>query len=563
MKKEKEDLSQLYWNKYSQIHNDEIIYLKTIDSILNELSKLFSEFENSYKSLKIDEKILPIENNKINDTIKLINKSVISFIDTNKVMIKNILNTSKDISKSIKNENSLYDKVLLYSMTYDEEKNNMDKYKSSFYEKMIVIEDSIKSDIIKNRSKGKSSKIKIDKNKINEAIKDFLKYKESVTSTNEKREKYNISQTNLLKCQKEIIEKKADLYCTINKNFYNVLKISSESSTMMLEKIQDKRNINKKEFYNEILSQYTSNEKMEQAIELKFYNLKHKPYPDKKSCIYQDISEASHISDEIIRIMRKYLTENFPNLNLQIQQSEIKLPELLNKYFDTEIEMTDSVKNDIIKLIREDITIYPQILTYLSRNRSNSKLYKSDVHMDFLPYIIKEILAVSEKVKDYNATKNCILLAQTYYVKDAKTNKKEYIFEFIKNNKWLRNSNFWRTFISNSIKSEFERFILMTNDSKINLDKIENIPKEFLPKIQEILFSSLLPNITIMSDLNIDKRIMVKIIDEFLSKYNYLDEKSINNLFVLISNDNQEISELRNQYKENPNLENELNEMES
>ena len=47
--------------------------------------------------------------------------------------------------------------------------------------------------------------------------------------------------------------------------------------------------------------------------------------------------------------MRKYLAENFPNCNLQIQEAEIKLPEILKKYFDTEIEMTDSVKNDIIK----------------------------------------------------------------------------------------------------------------------------------------------------------------------------------------------------------------------
>ena len=562
MKKEKEDLSQLCWNKYEQIHNGEILYLKTIDSILNQLSKLFSEFEDSYKSLKINETILPIVNNKINDTIKLINKSIISFIDTNKVMIKNILNTYKSINESIKNENILYDNVLFCSMIYEEEKSNLNKYKNSFKEKLGVIEDSIKSDIIKNKSKGNNSKIKIDKKEINEAIKDFLKYKETVASANEKREKFNISQIELLKCQKDIIEKKADLYCTINKNFYNVLKISSESSTMMLEKIQDKKNINKKEFYKEIISQYISKEKMEQPIELKFYNLKHKPYPTKKNITFEDISEASHISEEIIRIMRKYLNENFPNSNLQIQEAEIRLPEMINKYFNIEIEMTDYVKNEIIKLIREDNTIYPQILTFLSRNRSNSKLYKSDTHMSFLSHIIKEILSVSEKAKDYMATKNCILLSQTYYIKDEKTNKKEFIFDSIKNNKWLRNPDFWRIFISNSIKSEFDRFILMTNGPKINIDKIEDIPQPFLAKIQEILFSALLPNISIMIDLNIDKRIMVKIIDEFLIKYNYLDEKNINNLFALISSDSQEISKLRNQYKENPNLEKELNEME-
>ena len=562
MKKEKEDLSQLCWNKYEQIHNGEILYLKTIDSILNQLSKLFSEFEDSYKSLKINETILPIVNNKINDTIKLINKSIISFIDTNKVMIKNILNTYKSINESIKNENILYDNVLFCSMVYEEEKSNLNKYKNAFKEKLGVIEDSIKSDIIKNKSKGNNSKIKIDKKEINEAIKDFLKYKETVASANEKREKFNISQIELLKCQKDIIEKKADLYCTINKNFYNVLKISSESSTMMLEKIQDKKNINKKEFYKEIISQYISKEKMEQPIELKFYNLKHKPYPTKKNITFEDISEASHISEEIIRIMRKYLNENFPNSNLQIQEAEIRLPEIINKYFNIEIEMTDYVKNEIIKLIREDNTIYPQILTFLSRNRSNSKLYKSDTHMSFLSHIIKEILSVSEKAKDYMATKNCILLSQTYYIKDEKTNKKEFIFDSIKNNKWLRNPDFWRIFISNSIKSEFDRFILMTNGPKINIDKIEDIPQPFLAKIQEILFSALLPNISIMIDLNIDKRIMVKIIDEFLIKYNYLDEKNINNLFALISSDSQEISKLRNQYKENPNLEKELNEME-
>jgi len=330
----------------------------------------------------------------------------------------------------------------------------------------------------------------------------------------------------------------------------------------MLEKVKNKKKINKKEFYNEIISQYISNEKMEQPIELKFYNLKHKPYPTKKNCTFEDISEASRISEEIIRIMRKYLNENFPNCNLQIQEAEIRLPEILNKYFNIEIEMTDSVKNKIIKLIREDSSIYPQILTFLSRNRSNSKLYKSGVHMAFLSYIIKEILSVSEKAKDYMATKNCILLSQTYYIKDEKTNKKEFIFDSIKNNRWLRNPEFWRIFISNTIESEFDRFLLMTNGPKINIDKIENIPKSFLPKIQEILFSALLPNISIMTDLNIDKRIMVKIIDEFLTKYNYLDEQNINNLFALISNDNQEISKLRNQYKENPNLENELNEIE-
>ena len=61
-----------------------------------------------------------------------------------------------------------------------------------------------------------------------------------------------------------------------------------------------------------------------------------------------------------------------------------------------------------------------------------------------------------------------------------------------------------------------------------------------------------------MLDLTIDKRIMVKVIDEFIDKYKYLDEANINDLFAMISPDSNEISKFRKEYKENTNLENEI-----
>lgn len=563
MKDEKEDLSQLCWNKYKEIHSHEIIYLATIGDILIGLSKALSIFETNYTSLNINEKILPIENNKINDTIKLINKSMISFIDTTKVMLKNILNTFKDINDIMKNEKVSYDQVIYCSLMYEEEKNKMEEYKNLFYEKLRKIEDSIKAGLINNKSKGKNSKIKIDKKEMGEAVKEFTKYKTSVDSANEKREKYIKCQTSLLQLYKNIIiEKKADFYEAINKNFYHVLKMSNESTAEMIEKIKDIKNINKKDYRKEVLSQYKSKDKIDPMIELKFYYLKHKPYPTSNNSTSDESNEALQISDEIIRIMRKYLNENYPNCSLQIQEAEINLPEIINKYLNAEIEMNDSAKNDIIKLIREDMTIFPQILTFLSKNRSNSKLYKSPIHMEFLIYIFKEILSIIEKRKDYIAAKNCILLSQTYYVKDEKTKNKQFIFEFIQNNQWLKSINFWREFISSNLKLDLGGIQLLNPEVKLNFDNIENIPKSLQPKAKEILFSALLPNISIMIDLNFDKRIIIKIIDEFLDKYNFLDSKMINDLFILISSDKEEISKLRNEYKENPSLENELNKIE-
>ena len=559
MKNEKIDIAKSCWNKFKEIHSNKIEYLQKIYNIFNNLSKIFYEFENKYKSLEIDQLILPIENNKINETIKLINKSTISYVNTNRVMIKNILNSFKDIYELIKNENNMYEKVLSYFKEYDEEKQKMNQFKKNFYDKLEVIEDSIKSEILKNKSNNIKSNIIIDKDEMNEAIKEYNDYKISVGITNEKRENFNKSQNDLLKLyQKVIIEKEAELYQKINMNFYNVEKMENESTSMMIDKIKDKKKINKKEYNKEVISFYLSEEKEEQEFEIKNYNLKHKPYPTSNNCTTEEIIEASQISDEIISTMRKYLNANVPDCSLQIQEADINLPDIINKYLEIEIELTDLVKNDILKLIKEDLTIYPQILTFLSRVRSSSKLYKSKEHIEFLGPIFKEILAISEQKKDFKAAQNCLLLSQTYFYKDEKTNQKTYLFEIIKHNKWINSSEFWRIFISNQIKLEFRRFESSNPDLNLNLEKNENIPSHLKPKIKEIFFTTLLPNISNMLDLTIDKRIMVKVIDEFIDKYKYLDEANINDLFAMISPDSNEISKFRKEYKENTNLENEI-----
>ena len=560
MKEGKIAIEKLCWNKYKEIHSNKIVYLQNIYDIFNKLSKLLSDFESKYKSLEIEQLILPIENNKINETMKLINKSIISYIDINRVMIKNILNTFKDIHDLLKNENKIYDKVLLTSMQYEEEKQKMIKSKNLFYEKMGIIEDSIKSTILKNKSKDNKSTIKIDKKAMSDAIDEFIIYRISVGETNVRRVNFNKSQNTLLKLyQKVILEKEAELYQKINMNFYNVQKMENETTSMMIEKIKDKKKVNKKEYNNEIISLFSSKDKEDREIELKNYNIKHKPYPTNNNGTTNDINEANKISEEIIRTMRNYLDENFPDCHLQIQEAEIELPEIINKYLEIEIELTDQEKNDILKLIKEDMTIYPQLLTKLSRVRSTSKLYNSKTHIEFLGYILKEILLISEKKQDYRAAKNCILLSQTYYVKDDdNTNQKIFLFESIKNNKWINTGNFWRIFINEQIKFEFNKFESLYPDLNFNLEKQLNIPKNLESKIKDVYFGILLPSLSNMKEINIDKRIIIKIIDEFLDKYKYLDQATINDLFALLSTNPEEIVKLRNEYKENPNLENEL-----
>ena len=554
------DLQKKCWNKYKEIHLEKISYLQNIYKYFNSLAKILFEFETKYKALGIEKIINPIENNKINETVKLINKSIISFTNINETMTKNILNSFKDINELIKNENVSYDTVLLTLMQYDEEKQKMNQYKKSFEDKMIVIENFIKSDILKNNSNKIKSNIKIDKKDMNDAMKEFINYRISVGETNKKRQEFNKSQNNLLKLyEKVIIDKEADLYQKMNMNFYTVQKTENDSTSLNMEKMKDKKKVNKKEYNKEIISQYMSDFQPDQEINVGHYNIKEKSYPTFKDCTPDDVLKASQLSENIIRILRNNILDNYPDCNLQIQESELNLPDIIKNYLEIKIEPTDDEKNEIIKLIRDDITIYPQFLTMLSRLRANSKLFKSKNHIQFLEYIINEILIIAENKKDYNAVKNCILLSQTYYIKDEKTDTKIYLFEKIKNNKWIKTVDFWREFILREIKKEFNRYESLYPDQNLNLENNNtNLDKKYLTKVREIMFTCLISHISNMVDFNIDRRLALKLLDEFVNKYQYLDNNNIKELCNLISTDQEEINKLRKEYQENSNLENEL-----
>lgn len=550
MKKEKEEIPSSCWNKYKEIHSEKILYINKAYDIFINLSKFLSEFDSKYKSLDIDNLVNPIQNNKINETLKLIHKSIMSFINMNETMIKNILNCFKDINKFIKDEQSIYEKVLLNYDLYNEEKEKMIQIKNTFIDKMRVFEDLFKSEIVEK------SEIKIDKEAMGEALKDFEDYKIVLSETNKKRMDFNKSQYELLKFYQNLfMEKEANLYEKINVNFYMVEKNANDINSVIVEKMKDKKKIDQKEYIKEIASLYLSKEKPEDEIKTISYNLKHKPFAVNNDCTPEEIIQATQISDEIIKKMRKYLSENFPNTDLQIQESLIDLPDIINKFFDLELELTTEEKNEILKLIKDDIKIYPQMITLLSRLRGNSKLYKSRLHIEFLVDILNEILIITENKKDYDAAKNCILLSQTYFLKDEKTNQKTYLFEKIKNNKWINSIEFWNVLISNQLKKQFKRFESLYPEENLNLENNNtNIPQKYKGRVKEILFSCLLTQISNIIDLQIDKKIILKLLDGFINKYQYLDEKSINELYDIISPNKEEIIKLREEYQENKNF---------
>ena len=211
----------------------------------------------------------------------------------------------------------------------------------------------------------------------------------------------------------------------------------------------------------------------------------------------------------------------------------------------------------MFRLLKEDIRLYPQILIELGKVRADGKIFSSKVYIEFITSLLLEILKIAEQKIDFKAAKECLLLSQTFFITDEKTHKKIYSFEKIKNYKWLRTSNFWRNFINDSINKEFRKFEF-NNDLNVMLKDNPEISEKIKKKVKDLLFALLVPYLNNMKELNIDKRIILKLLYENIEKYKYLDNVTIKGLENLISDSQEEIEKFKKEIKENKNLENEI-----
>ena len=111
-------------------------------------------------------------------------------------------------------------------------------------------------------------------------------------------------------------------------------------------------------------------------------------------------------------------------------------------------------------------------------------------------------------------------------------------------------------FIEDQIKKEFLRFEKVFPDANFSVENNVNLNKKVMEKLNEVVFSQLLTFISNMGDFEIDKRIILKIVDECVEKYNYLSKTNIDSLYELITEGKLDIEQLRKEYS--PSLEEEL-----
>jgi len=558
MKKNEIELSKLCWNKFGEIHA-KIEYFQKLYTILENLNEFLSDFQKNYSSLGFDALLNPVVDDQFNELMKNINKGFKIFLDVNSVLIQNLLKDFHEINNIIKTENINYEKVLSEQKKYKDKKEKMEKSKNHYFEKMRVIEDSMKEKIIQ-----KKQKITVDSKKMNQAIKDFNEYKNNLDELNKVRESFNNAQKILLEENyKEFFKSEAILFDLTRKNFSIVQKSNFDFSSATYDKYKTKKETKKEKSENEIkfitneINNYKSMETPEDRINIVDYHLNHKQYVSDQNSSPEDIVKAYQISENLVKNFRKYIKENYPDIGLQIQEAYLDIPDIFYQFFGLKVALTDELKNELLKLLKEDISLYRQLLIELGRLRADGKLFSSKEHIEFISILLLEILKICEKKLDLKAAKDCILLSQTYYILNEKNNEKIYAFEKIRKNKWIRSAKFWRDFLELYINLEFNKFEEMYN-LDVKLKDNPELSKKMKSKVTEVMFSCLVPYTNNMVELNVDKRIILKLLDEILEKYKYMDDVSKLSLMKFISNNPEEIEKIRKEIKDNPNIENEI-----
>ena len=231
-------------------------------------------------------------------------------------------------------------------------------------------------------------------------------------------------------------------------------------------------------------------------------------------------NEILHINYEVISTLRKSFRNIRDDLDMEEETKKHRLRMLSSKIFKIGPNVTFSKEE------KEELLSYlnvPKFRNYfiitLSKQRTKGRFLRGEKLLEDLADILNMILEISEREKNYEEAKNCIILSQTFYSevildKKKKEKYKRYLFEYIMDNQWLTSPAFWEGIIEFMIQNELKK------NEVINKDLIakETLEEKRL-RISNIGFSQLLSYTNNMLEFFIKKDIIIDMVDKFVKKY--------------------------------------------
>ncbi len=98
----------------------------------------------------------------------------------------------------------------------------------------------------------------------------------------------------------------------------------------------------------------------------------------------------------------------------------------------------------------------------------------------------------------------------------------------------------------------------MNRDEKniINISKNKNIYEKIKGKIGEVLFTQLLPYTRNMIEFQIEKKYIIKVIDNIVNTYNYMNKSHLDAIYNLVCDKKEELEIIKKEMMDDKTLEN-------
>ena len=567
--KEKLNFEKSLWNKYELLHRRYKTKLECFDNTIEIFNKILGSLKDQQKLINSiiskNYSLFPGSDYTQSTALNLIKKEldnnlsqIASNMDLYKRTMVDQLKKHKEDSKA--KEKDFYNQFIKLLNKYNDSKVLLEKAKNKYYQSIKAAEMSLKyskSMKVKNIDNSHESQVTIqkleDKAKelLNEAKKNYDKYIACLKDANKNREESIEKQKQLIKLYQTFEEKDGELISSLLKAIYNRQREKYQSETDFLAEMDSAiKAINVPNDNINLIKAYNSKEKPDEEIPLDQYD----PQIDFEKASNPEDYKINH---EIIKSMKTVIPDIMPNFDLEKEGQKQEMRELSKKIFVTNIPFTSDEKKKLMEYLEQKWS-QTYFLIYLSKQRTNGRFARTQKLVKDLAEILNLILQTAEKQNDFEAAKNCMILSQTYYYdekdKDG-NNRKKYLIEFILDYKWLRTPAFWRGIIEEMIVKEAKKYMSLNPKEPDLFDKSR---KECCDRLSNICFSQLLPYANNMKEFFVDDRLIVKIIDEFVEKYQIQKEFADTIYAGVISDKPEEVEKLRKEYKDNPNFENEL-----
>lgn len=222
-------------------------------------------------------------------------------------------------------------------------------------------------------------------------------------------------------------------------------------------------------------------------------------------------SGKAEINFQIIKEIKNYLNGVLPDFVIEKEEFLSRMRKLSKKVFTINLDLSKEEQEELHNLIQEKEKRQIFLRT-LNKQRTTGKFARQERIMNYLRDILNSILEISEKDQDFGSAKNCIILSQTFYSEDK--GEKHYLFESIKDNKWLKSKEFWSGLIDLMIDEEFQK-----NESSSKEVNDQETEQEKKRRISNIAFSQVLPYSNNMLDFRLDKKDILEVVESYIKKY--------------------------------------------